>query len=90
MLHMIPVSGRDRLVGGEGHMLIKAASLVDWANAGDDKIALGAMLRFLGEIAWFPSAASRHTSSGNSVDERRARATMRYGSRVVTATVCGG
>jgi len=85
MMRVLPVTGRDRLVGGEGHMLIKVASLVDVADAADDKIALGAMLRFLGEIVWFPSAALSPYIVWEPVDDARARATMRYGARMVTA-----
>jgi hypothetical protein len=36
------------------------------------------MLRYLGEIVWFPSAALSDYISWEAVDERSARATMRY------------
>ena len=36
------------------------------------------MLRYLGEIVWFPSAALSDTISWEAIDERSARATMRH------------
>jgi hypothetical protein len=82
---VLPITGRDRLVAGDGQMLIKAASLVNVANASDEKISLGAMLRFLGEIVWFPSAALSPYIVWEPLDDARAKATMRYGERTVTA-----
>jgi hypothetical protein len=49
------MDGRDKLVDGEGEMLIKLASLVTIVNEGKNlKTNSGAMLRYLGEICWFP------------------------------------
>ena len=54
----VALSGRDKLRDGHGEMLIKALSLVPVANQkGNDKVDSGSLLRYLGEICWFPTAA---------------------------------
>lgn len=78
MLRFMPVAGRDRYVAGHGHMLIKAASLLNVADAADDAIDRGSMLRYLAEIIWFPSAALATYISWEPIDDTHARATMRY------------
>lgn len=75
---VIPVVGRDRYAAGRGHMLVKIASLFNVVDAGDEKIAHGAMLRFLGEIVWFPSAALSPHLEWKAVDEHSAQATMHH------------
>ncbi len=78
MMRVLPIAGRDRYAGGRGHMLIKVASLVTVADAIGPEIDQGALLRFLSEIVWFPSAALADYISWQAIDERTARATMRY------------
>jgi hypothetical protein len=85
MMKIIPITGCDRYFGGEGETLIKVASLVNVADGKDEKIVLGAMLRFLGEIVWFPSAALSSYIDWESMDETHAKATMRHGGREVSA-----
>jgi hypothetical protein len=84
-MHALPVTGRDRYFGGRGSMLIKAASLVDVANEADAKIDLGAMVRYLAEIVWLPTAALRPYITWEALDANGARATMRYGGAIVSA-----
>jgi hypothetical protein len=76
MMHVLPIAGRDAYVGGKGNMLIEAASLVPVVDARGPKIDQGSMLRFLGEIVWFPSAALAPAIRWEPIDERRARAIM--------------
>jgi hypothetical protein len=85
MLGFLPISGRDKYAAGTGHMLIKAASLLSIVDACDEKIAQGAMLRFLGEIVWFPSAALSPYLEWEHVAARRARVTMRHKGVVASA-----
>jgi hypothetical protein len=66
-------------------MLIEAASLLPVADGRDDKIALGAMLRFLGEIVWFPSAALRPYIEWLPMDQTRALAILKDHGRQVSA-----
>ena len=81
----LPISGRDVYAAGSGHMLIKAASLLSIVDSRDEKIAQSAMLRFLGETVWFPSAALSPYLQWEFVDARRARVTMRHGGVVASA-----
>lgn len=86
MMHVLPIVGRDKYVDGHGNMLIKAGSVVNVVNASDDKISHGSMLRFLGEIVWFPSAALSPYIDWEAIDATSAKATMRYGGLIASAT----
>lgn len=77
MLGLVPVAGRDRYADGRGHMLIKAAALVDVVVAAGPPIDQGSALRFLAEIIWFPSAALAPYLTWAPIDAHRARVTMR-------------
>jgi hypothetical protein len=79
MLRVLPVVGRDSYSGGRGHMLIKAASLANVVDATGAKIDQGTLLRYLGEIVWFPSAALSSHITWQAVDRKTAKATMSYG-----------
>ncbi len=77
MLGLVPVAGRDRYADGRGHMLIKAAALVDVVDAAGPPIDQGSALRFLAETVWFPSAALAPYLTWAPIDAHRARVTMR-------------
>ena len=85
MMGVLPIAGRDRYADGHGHMLIKVASLLTVADGVGPEIDQGAMLRYLGEIVWFPSAALSDAISWEAIDERSARATMRHAGVTVSA-----
>lgn len=74
----LPVVGRDKYAGGKGNMLIKAFSLIPFVNGKGDKIDQGTLLRFLGEIVWFPSAALSSYIRWEEIDSGSAKATMEY------------
>jgi len=78
MMGILPFAGRDKYSAGTGHMLIKAASLVKVVDASDSKIAQGALLRFLGEIVWFPTAALSPYIAWQPIDPKSAKATLRH------------
>ena len=84
MMRVIPIAGRDSYLGGKGRMLIAAASLLPVVDAADEKIDQGTLLRFLGEIVWFPGAALRPYVRWEEVDATSAKATISY--RGVTAS----
>lgn len=84
MMGVMPIVGRDKYVNGEGFMLIKAGGLVNVVNASGTSIDQGAMLRYLGEIVWFPSAALAPYITWEQLDESRARSTMRDRGQSVT------
>ena len=83
--HGINLVGRDKLQDGESEMLIKLASLVPVVQEGHNtKINTGAMVRFLAEICWFPSAAINEYISWEAVDSSSARATLNLGGTSVS------
>jgi hypothetical protein len=90
MMGVLPIAGRDRYAGGHGQMLIKLASLVTVADGVGHEIDQGTLLRFLGEIVWFPSAALSDTITWEAIDARSARATMRYGGTTASAVFAFG
>lgn len=81
MLKVLPVLGRDAYSGGEGRMLITLGGLLRVVDASGDKTDQGTLLRFLGEMVWFPSAALEDYMRWEAIDERSARATMTYAGR---------
>jgi len=85
MMGVLPIAGRDRYVSGHGEMLIKAASMVNVVKAADEAIDRGAMLRYLAETIWFPSAALGPNVSWEPIDATHARATMRDAGRTAPA-----
>jgi hypothetical protein len=84
MGRLVPVAGRDQYLGGRGRMRISALSLIPLVDADGAEIDQGTLLRFLGELVWFPSAALAPYIRWEPVDEQTARATMIY--RGVTAS----
>ena len=53
----ITINGRDKYMKGKGNMLIKVMSTIPIANSSGVEMDQGAMMRFLAEITWVPSAA---------------------------------
>ncbi|WP_347925605.1 DUF6544 family protein [Pontimicrobium sp. SW4] len=77
VMPIISMVGRDKLYNGEGEMLIKLASLIPVVNEGEnDKINQGAMIRFLAEICWFPSAVINDNITWESINDTSAKATL--------------
>jgi hypothetical protein len=81
----LPIVGRDLFAHGHGEMRIKAAALVTIVNASDAKIDHGALLRFLGEMVWFPSAAVQPYVTWKAIDATSAHATIQQGELTATA-----
>lgn len=73
------LAGRDLYKDGHGHMLIKALSLYPVADSRGATVDQGTLLRYLAEIAWFPSAALAPYIQWQPVDDHRAMATMHWG-----------
>jgi hypothetical protein len=85
MMPLIYLDGRDKLIDGEGEMLIKLLSLVKVVNEGqNEKINTGAMLRFLGEIVWFPAAALNDYIHWENIDALTVKATLTIGKESVS------
>lgn len=50
------VRGRDKYVGGHGHMLIKPLSAFVAVDAAGPEMDISTLLRYMSEMPWFPSA----------------------------------
>jgi hypothetical protein len=85
MLPLITLTGRDKLMDGQGEMLIKLLSLINVVDEKqNEQINTGTMIRFLGEICWFPSAALNDFIRWEEIDEHSAKATMTIGKQQVS------
>lgn len=78
MMRVLRLAGRDKYMHGRGNMLIKAFACVGMVDATGTKTDKGSMLRFLGEMCWFPSAALSNYISWRGIDNTHAEATMTY------------
>lgn len=91
MMPLVPVRVRDRYVSGEGTMLGKAGGLVTVVDeGGTPEMAASALVRWLGESVWFPTALLPSATPGEGVrwdpvDDSIARATITDGRTTVSA-----
>lgn len=76
---ILNMTGRDRFEKGNGAMLIRLNGLINIANKkNEDRINHSAMMRFLAEICWFPTAALAEYIEWKGLDAASAEATMHY------------
>jgi hypothetical protein len=75
----IHLSARDTYREGKGRMYIRALSLVPVADASGETIDQGAMVRYLAEIVWVPSAAVSDYLRWEETGPNTAKATMTWG-----------
>lgn len=73
---LMQLSGRDKLLNGRGHMLIKLFSLLPVVDAQGTEIDQGTLVRYLSEIIWFPTAALENHIEWEALDDHRARARL--------------
>jgi hypothetical protein len=78
---------RDYYMEGRGNILVKALSLFTVADSGGEKMDQGAMMRYLNEMMWFPSAFLGKNISFESVDDNSASVTLKDMGKSVTATM---
>lgn len=85
IMPLIYLLGKDRLRNAEGEMYINLLTLINLVKEEkNDKINSGAMLRFLAEICWFPSAALNPYLSWEAIGAGSVRATLRHNGREVS------
>jgi hypothetical protein len=75
---MVTIAGRDKFGNGKGNMLIKPFYIYTLANATGEEIDQGTMLRFMGELIWFPEAAVMDYFHWEEVDSTSAALSMTY------------
>lgn len=89
MMRPLPVLGveaRDTYDRGRGKMLIRLFSIVSLADAWGPEMDVSSLIRYLGEIPWFPTAfLEGDRIRWEAVDASRARATITDGSVSVSA-----
>lgn len=88
MMPFVPLAGRDKYADGQGHMLIKALSLIPLADSKGPEIDQGTALRYLGETIWFPSAALSEYISWEALDAVSARASITWGNITASGIFC--
>jgi hypothetical protein len=75
----IVLTGRDRLEQGEGEMRIKISGLIPVVNEKDHpKLNSGALMRYLAEICWYPTAALDQRIHWSAVGDNAAKATLKF------------
>lgn len=85
---LLPVGrARDMYLDGEGHVLVKVASLFTVVDARGEEVNQGAMTRYLSEMIWFPSAFLGDNVSFETVDDRSVRVTLTDHGRTATGTL---
>ena len=77
--------GRDKYFKGKGNMLIKLMGLYPVVDGKGKSFNQGTLLRFLGEIVWFPTAAVSEYINWEEIEEKTARETMNYGEITASA-----
>jgi hypothetical protein len=75
---VLPLLGRDSYLGGHGHLQVQAAGVIPLVDDSGPEIDQGALLRFLAELMWFPSAALAPYLHWRALDDRVAEATMSF------------
>jgi len=88
MMPFVSVRVRDAYVGGRGTMLGKVLSVVTVVDERDkDALSSGALLRYLAEAAWFPTALMPSASlRWRAIDDLSAEATLSDSGIDVAAT----
>ncbi len=79
MMPLIYLQGRDCLTDGIGEMQIRLLGGFDVVNESDNlKINSGAMIRYLAEMCWYPTAALNNNVEWQEITPLSARATVTY------------
>jgi hypothetical protein len=83
---MVSVVGRDLYRSGQASVEMRVVSLVPVANKTGGGLNQGDLLRFLGEVQWFPAVALADYIAWEAVDAASARATMTHGGIAASMT----
>ncbi len=80
---LMPVTGRDKYLNGEGNMLIKLWSLIKVADAKGPEVNQSEILRYLSEMPWFPASFLSPAIHWKTIDDHTVHATLSaYGQSV--------
>jgi hypothetical protein len=79
VMPLVNMVGRDKFTNGEGSMLIKFLSLIPVVNESNNaKINSGTMLRYMGEVSWFPTTVLRSPVTWEPIDSLSVKASLNY------------
>jgi hypothetical protein len=85
-LALLPLlHARDMYTEGKGNMLITLLSMIQVINAYGEELDQGALLRFLGEMVWFPSAFLSDYIEWEAISSSQARAIITSGGKSASA-----
>lgn len=79
------IHGRDKYENGKGQLLIKLVSLFPVASTKGEELDQGAMIRYLNEMMWFPTAFLSDSISWKAIDEKSAEVTFTVKDKSVNA-----
>lgn len=87
IMGVLPMWVRDKFTAGHGEMWIRPLGLITAGRSSGAEIDQGTMLRYLAEMAWFPTALlpSEHLQ-WEPIDDRSARAIFTLDEQSVAAT----
>lgn len=83
---LVQVLGRDRWIDGDASIQMRIGGLIPVANSHGEELAQSAMLRWLGEIIWFPQAAIGPDIRWEPLTRDSARASIAAGGQTGFAT----
>ena len=87
IMGVIPMWVRDKFTAGHGEMWIRPLGLITAARSSGPEVDQGTMLRYLAEMAWFPTAfLPSENLQWQAIDDRSARAVFTLGEQSVAAT----
>jgi hypothetical protein len=86
MLPLVSVVGRDQYRNGEASIQMRILSLLPVADKTGGGLNQGDLLRYLGELQWFPAAALADYLTWEGLGADSARATIRYGGITASMT----
>jgi len=81
------VKVRDRYAHGRGHMLMRVGGLLPVVDERGPEMDQGALMRFLNEMMWFPTAFLGENVTWRAIDDDSAEVTLTDGDTSVTATL---
>ncbi len=81
------IQGRDKYQNGEGELFIKLISIFPVANAKSEELDQGAMMRYLNEMMWFPTAFLGDNVTWKYIDENSAEVTLFASDKSVSAVI---
>jgi hypothetical protein len=87
LVPLISISAWDRFSDGHGSLLVKLLSLVPLAEVYGPEADQGKLLRYLGEIIWFPTAWLSDAIAWQAIDAQSVQVTIRQPSVTVAAVL---